>query len=430
MLLILASSALSFLLKQEYGQKIAPTVTNAPPMKGLKVIDLSRVLAGPWVTQTLADLGADVIKIERPGGGDDTRSWGPPFFTTEDGQQLSAYFMSANRGKKSIVVDIASAEGRDLVRALVEEADIFVENFKVGDMEKRGLDYETLSALNPRLIYCSITGFGQTGPYKHRPGYDFMIQAMSGLMSITGEADDKSEDGPQKVGVALADILTGLYSTIAILAAVNERNHSGLGQRIDMALLDVMSASLANQASNFLVSGVVPGRLGNAHPNIVPYQTFTTSDGHIIVATGNDAQYQRLCEVVGRKDLAEDPDFGNNAGRVLHRQRLVSELCREFLTRESGEWLNSLEKVGVPCGPINNIQQMFADPQVQSRKIAIELGGMPLVGNPIKFSRSTMTYEKRPPALGQDTMQILTEELGLDSDQIKKLREMGIVNQE
>lgn len=399
-----------------------------PPISGLKVIDLSRVLAGPWVTQTLADLGADVIKIERPVSGDDTRSWGPPFFTTKDGSKLSAYFMSANRGKKSMVVNIADQQGQDLVKALVGEADVFVENFKVGDMEKRGLDYDSLAALNPRLIYCSITGFGQTGPYRDRPGYDFMIQAMSGLMSITGEPDEKSADGPQKVGVALADILTGLYSTIAILAAVNERHHSGLGQHIDMALLDVMSASLANQASNFLVSGMAPGRLGNAHPNIVPYQTFTTSDGHIVVATGNDAQYVRLCEVVGRKDLAEDPDFDSNAQRVEHRRRLVNELQREFLLQNSAEWLTRLEKGGVPCGPINNIQQMFADPQVQSREIAIDIGGMPLVANPIKYSRSTLNHEKPPPQLGQDTIQILTEELGLDATQIMKLRELGIVS--
>lgn len=399
-----------------------------PPLNGLKVVDLSRVLAGPWVTQTLADLGADVIKIERPGSGDDTRSWGPPFFTTKNGQQVSAYFMSANRGKKSMGVDIATEEGRDLVKALVKEADIFVENFKVGDMKKRGLDYDSLSDLNPRLIYCSITGFGQTGPYKDRPGYDFMIQAMSGLMSITGEPDEKSEDGPQKVGVALADILTGLYSGIAILAAVNERHHSGMGQHIDMALLDVMSASLANQASNFLVSGIAPGRLGNAHPNIVPYQTFSTSDGYIIVATGNDSQYVRLCEIVGRRDLAEDPDFDSNAKRVEHRTRLVDELQREFLVGKTGVWLDRLEKGGVPCGPINNIEQMFADPQVQFRKMAIDVGGMPLVGSPINFSRSTITYEKQPPQLGQDTVAILAEELGLDSDQIFRLRELGIVS--
>ena len=403
-------------------------MTTDPPIKGLKVIDLSRVLAGPWVTQTLADLGADVIKIERPVSGDDTRNWGPPFFTMQDGSKLSAYFMSANRGKKSIVVDIASEQGQELVKALVGDADIFVENFKVGDMEKRGLDFNSLAALNPRLIYCSITGFGQSGPYRDRPGYDFMIQAMSGLMSITGEPDEKSADGPQKVGVALADILTGLYSTIAILAAVNERHHSGLGQHIDMALLDVMSASLANQASNFLVSGMAPGRLGNAHPNIVPYQTFTTSDGHIIVATGNDAQYVRLCEVVGRKDLAQDPEFESNARRVEHRQRLVNELQREFLLQSSTEWLTCLEKGGVPCGPINNIQQMFADPQVQSRKVAIDIGEMPLVANPIKYSRSTLSHEKPPPQLGQDTIQILTEELGLDATQIMKLRQLGIVS--
>jgi crotonobetainyl-CoA:carnitine CoA-transferase CaiB-like acyl-CoA transferase len=277
------------------------------PLAGFKVLDLSRVLAGPWASQTLADLGADVIKIERPRAGDDTRSWGPPWYTNAAGENLSAYFIAANRGKRSVAIDMATAAGQALVRDFARHADILIENFKVGDMARRGLDYASLQPLNPRLIYCSITGFGQSGPYKDRPGYDFMIQGMSGLMSITGEPDAVSTDGPQKVGVALADILTGLYSTIAILAAVQERHNSGLGQCIDMALFDVMAASLANQASNFLVSGVAPERLGNAHPNVVPYQTFATSDGYVIVAVGNDNQFRKLCAAIGRPELGDDP---------------------------------------------------------------------------------------------------------------------------
>jgi formyl-CoA transferase len=397
-------------------------------LDGLKVIDLSRVLAGPWVTQTLADLGADVIKIERPDGGDDTRSWGPPYFEKEDGSQLSAYFMSANRGKKSIAINIASEAGQNLILELVKEADVFVENFKVGDMKKKGLDYETLSSINPGLIYCSITGFGQTGPYKDRPGYDFMIQGMSGLMSITGESDEHPGAGPQKVGVALADILTGLYSTNAILAAVNERHTSGLGQHIDMALLDVMAAALANQASNYLVSGDAPTRIGNAHPNIVPYQTFASSDGHFIVAVGNNSQFSRLCELIDRTDLSKNPDYVDNEQRVKNRQNLVAELEAAFLTRTTVQWLKDLEAAGVPFGPINDIEQMFADEQVKARNVEIDMDGMPLVGNPIKFSRSVIRYDRRPPSLGQDTIQVLADELGLDDEQILKLKELGVVS--
>ncbi len=397
------------------------------PLDGLKVIDLSRVLAGPWVTQTLADLGADVIKIERPDGGDDTRSWGPPWFETESGDKLSAYFMSANRGKRSLAINIASKEGIALVEHLVKNADILVENFKVGDLEKRGLDYASLAELNPRLIYCSITGFGQTGPYKDRPGYDFMIQAMSGLMSITGEADEKSDDGPQKVGVALVDILTGLYSTNAILAAVNERHTSGLGQHIDMSLLDVMAASLANQASNYLVSGDAPARLGNAHPNIVPYQTFAASDGHFIVAVGNDAQFKRLCKVIGREDMALDQKFADNSVRVVNRDILVQALQEAFRGKTTVEWLQALESAAVPCGPINTIDEMFDDPQIKSRGMQIDLQGMPLVANPIRYSRSTIDYRNPPPRLGASTDQVLSTVLGLSEEEISTLRHKGIV---
>ncbi len=403
-------------------------VTNARgPLEGLTVIDLSRVLAGPWVTQTLADLGADVIKVEKPDGGDDTRSWGPPWFETNHGGKLSAYFMSANRGKDSVAINIASDEGITLVKRLIEDADIFVENFKAGDLEKRGLGYESLSRLNPRLIYCSITGFGQTGPYKEKPGYDFMIQAMSGLMSITGEPDAKSDDGPQKVGVALADILTGLYSTNAILAAVNERHSSGLGQHIDMALLDVMAASLANQASNYLVSGDSPLRLGNAHPNIVPYQTFAASDGYFIVAVGNDGQFRRLCEVIGRGDLALDQKFADNSQRVANRVMLVEQLQEAIAGKTAGEWLEALEAASVPCGPINNIGEMFADPQIRSRGMQIDLNGMPLVANPIRYSRSTIDYRKAPPTLGASTNQVLSSVLELTKEDILRLRHEGVI---
>lgn len=397
------------------------------PLHGIRVLDLSRVLAGPWASQTLADLGAEVIKIERPGVGDDTRSWGPPFFEGENGEQLSAYFMCANRGKRSVCIDLGQEEGADLVRELAGNADILIENFKAGDMTRRGLDYTRLAELNPRLIYCSITGFGQSGPYRHRPGYDFMIQGMGGLMSVTGEPDAKSKDGPQKVGVALADVMTGLYSTIAILAALREREQSGQGQYIDMALLDVLTASLANQATNYLVSGVAPERLGNAHPNVVPYQTFATADGFIIVAVGNDNQFLRLCEAIGNPGLGTDKRFLTNALRVEHRTVLGELLQAALVSRSSDDWLARLEQAGVPCGPINTIDRVFADPQVKHRGMQIDLSGMPLVANPIRLSRTPIEYDRPPPRLGVDTDAVLIEQLGLDANEIKLLREKGIV---
>ncbi|MEX2488437.1 MAG: CaiB/BaiF CoA-transferase family protein [Pseudomonadales bacterium] len=395
-------------------------------LENVRVLDLSRVLAGPWASQALADLGADVIKVERPGAGDDTRTWGPPFWEHED-RRLSAYFMSANRGKRSLAIDLSQEKGQELVKELVRHADIVIENFKTGDMAKRGLDYEALSAINPGLIYCSITGFGQTGPYKDRPGYDFMIQAMGGLMSITGEPDEKSSDGPQKAGVALADILTGLYSTIAILAALHERQTSGKGQYIDMALLDVQVAALANQASNYLISGEPPGRLGNAHPNIVPYQSFATHDGYIIVAVGNDTQFERLCEVLARPDLARDPRYQGNDDRVANRDTLAATL--QELLREKGtdEWLEILQNASVPCGPINTIDRVFKDPQVQARNMNIDVDGMPLVANPIRFSRSEISYDHAPPLLGQHTKELLNEVLGLSDAEIAELKEQGII---
>jgi len=402
-------------------------VTDKAPLAGIKVLDLSRVLAGPWASQTLADLGADVIKVERPGVGDDTRSWGPPWHTNAQGEQLSAYFIAANRGKRSVTIDMATTEGQALVRDLAQRSDILIENFKVGDMQRRGLDYGSLQALNPQLIYCSITGFGQTGPYKERPGYDFMIQGMSGLMSITGEPEAKSNDGPQKVGVAVADVLTGLYATIAILAAVQERQRSGLGQSIDMSLFDVMAASLANQASNYLVSGVAPDRLGNSHPNVVPYQTFATLDGYIIVAVGNDSQFRKLCAAIGKPNLGEDPLYLSNALRVAHRESLIVEIQASMVNQSMDQWLEILESAGVPCGPINTIDRLFSDPQTRERGTQLDLEGMPLVANPIKYSRSEINYGIKPPELGVDTDRILESALGLDQAAIEALRAQGIV---
>lgn len=405
-------------LRRLFTQKYAMTALN-----GIKVLDLSRVLAGPWITQTMADLGARVIKVERPEVGDDTRTWGPPFFETDQGAALSAYFMSANRGKDSICIDLTTDKGCELVKQMAAEADVLVENFKSGDLKRRGLDYESLSAANPRLIYCSVTGFGQSGPYRDRPGYDFMIQAMGGLMSITGEPDQH----PQKVGVALADVMTGLYGTIAVLAALEERHQSGQGQYIDMALLDVLTASLANQASNYRVSGQAPVRLGNAHPNVVPYQTFETSDGYFVLAVGNDRQFQVLCRVLGRDDLASAPEYQSNADRVVHRETLAEQLAVEFRVQSTDYWLTELGKAGVPAGPINDIGQLFEDEHVRHRQMAIEVDGMPLVANPIKYSRSQMTYDKPPPALGADTQRVLSD-MGLDESAINELINQGIVS--
>ncbi|MDG1443660.1 MAG: CaiB/BaiF CoA-transferase family protein [Pseudomonadales bacterium] len=400
-------------------------MSDKPALQGKLVLDLSRVLAGPWASQTLADLGATVIKIERPGKGDDTRGFGPPFFQNADGDDISAYFMSANRGKQSVCIDISQPQGADLVRQLAAKADIVIENFKVGDLAKRGLDYDTLAAINPRLIYCSITGFGQTGPYQHRPGYDFMIQGMTGLMSITGDPTDAS--GPQKVGVALADILTGLYSTIAILAAIEERNQSGIGQHIDMSLLDVVTACLANQASNYLVSDAVPERMGNAHPNIVPYQTFETQDAHIIIAVGNDSQFGQLCACLDLVQLSADSRFTTNADRVENREVLVPLLQAAFSVKSMDEWLHALEEAGVPCGPINTIDRVFEDAQVKARGIEMTMDGMPLVSNPIKYSRTPLDYRLAPPVLGKNTTEVLTDTLQLDAATIDALLQSKVI---
>ncbi len=406
----------------------------AGPLGHVRVLELSRVLAGPWAAQTLADLGASVIKVEKPGAGDDTRTYAPPYAATSDGAQSteSAYFLSTNRGKRSVTIDFFHPEGQKLVQALAAKSAVVIENFKVDGLAKYGLDYASLHALNPGLVYCSITGFGQTGPYRHRPGYDFMIQGIGGLMSITGEPDQRPGGGPVKVGVAVADVFTGLYATIAILGALAHRDRTGVGQHIDLALLDTQVAVLANQAMNYLVTGVAPQRLGNAHPNIVPYQTFGASDGHIIVAVGNENQYARLCEVIGRADLSSDERFATNASRVNHRDELIAILQDIFATRTMRQWLDALERVGVPCGPINTIADVFADPQVQARGLRLDLphpaiGSVPSVANPIKYSATPIAYRSAPPMLGADTDEILRDMLGLAPMEIARLRKAGIV---
>jgi crotonobetainyl-CoA:carnitine CoA-transferase CaiB-like acyl-CoA transferase len=406
----------------------------AGPLEHIRVLELSRVLAGPWAAQTLADLGAGVIKVEKPGGGDDTRTYAPPYAATSDGGQSSesAYFLSTNRGKRSVTIDFIHPEGQRLVQALTAKSDVVIENFKVGGLAKYGLDYPSLKPLNPGLVYCSITGFGQTGPYRHRPGYDFMIQGIGGLMSITGEPDQHPGGGPMKVGVAVADVFTGLYATIAILGALSHRDRTGTGQHIDLALLDTQVAVLANQAMNYLVTGVAPQRLGNAHPNIVPYQVFAASDGHIIVAVGNENQYARLCEVIGRPDLVSDERFATNAARVNNRDDLIAALREIFLSRTMRQWLDALEGAGVPCGPINTIADVFADPQVQARGMRLDLphpalGSVPSVANPIKYSATPLCYRSAPPMLGADTDEILRNILGIAPAEIARMRKAGIV---
>ncbi|MBV6305677.1 CoA transferase [Candidimonas humi] len=397
------------------------------PLTGIRVLDLSRVLAGPWCTQNLADLGAEVIKVERPGTGDDTRAWGPPYVKDQQGQDTTeaAYYASANRNKLSVAVDIASERGADLVRALVRQSDILVENFKVGGLRKYGLDYDSVKELNPALIYCSITGFGQTGPYASRPGYDFLMQGMGGLMSITGERDDLPGGGPQKAGVAVADLMTGMYSTVAILAALHERSRSGLGQHIDMALLDCQVAMLANQNLNFMTSGKAPRRAGNAHQNLVPYQVFAASDGHLIVAVGNDSQFRAYCKVIERPDLAQDERFRTNPGRVVNRDELIPILSEIMKTRARDHWLAELERAGVPGGPINTIDQVYQDPQVQARGMKMSLphgsaGQAPVGASPMRLSGSPVTYRHAAPLLGEHTAQVLRERLGMSEDEIRE----------
>jgi formyl-CoA transferase len=408
--------------------------TGDSALRDLRVLDLSRVLAGPWCTQNLADLGADVIKVERPGSGDDTRHWGPPFLKDGAGNETSeaAYYLAANRGKRSITLDIAAAEGQAIVRKLAAVSDVLVENYKVGQLAKYGLDYESLQRINPRLIYCSITGFGQDGPYKDRAGYDFIIQGMGGFMSITGERDDLPGGGPQKAGVAVSDLMTGMYATVAILAAVVQRARTGVGQRIDMALLDTLVSMLANMNTNYLTTGNAPGRAGNAHANIVPYQVFAASDGHVIVAVGNDGQYAKFCEVAGRNDLALDPRFARNADRVRNRAVLIPLLEQVVRQHPVGFWATRLEQAGVPCGPINSIAQALSDPQIVARGLKVDLphplaGSVSLVGTPMRMSASPPALERAPPTLGQHTDEVLRELAGVDAATLAALRARRIV---
>lgn len=388
-------------------------------LSGLRVLDLSRVLAGPWAGQMLADLGADVVKIERPGSGDDTRAWGPPYLRDANGRDTSeaAYFLCANRNKRSLAIDFTEAEGQATVRELVATADVLIENFKVGGLAAYGLDYASLSAINPRLIYCSITGFGQDGPYAQRAGYDFMIQALGGMMSVTGRADGEPGAGPVKVGVAVTDILTGLYASNAILAAVVEREHSGLGQHIDLSLLDVQVACLANQSLNYLTTGTPPTRMGNAHPNIVPYQDFPSADGDFILTVGNDSQFRRFCAVAEHPEWADDPRFATNAQRVSHRNLLIPMIRQVTVFRSTKQWMADLEAAGVPCGPINDLAQVFADPQVIARGLKVRMahplaGAVDLVANPIRLSRTPVHYRTAPPLLGEHAAEILLDWLG------------------
>jgi len=406
----------------------------AGPLQGIVVVDLSRILAGPWATQVLADFGAEVIKVEHPLGGDDTRRWGPPYLKDEAGLDTteSAYYLSANRGKRSVAIDLATAEGQSLVRRLATQADVLVENFKVGGLARYGLAYDDLAPLNPRLVYLSISAFGQDGPAAAEPGYDAMIQGMGGLMSITGVPDGEAGAGPQKVGVAVADLMCGMYAVAAVLAALNERRDSGRGQFIDLSLLDTQVAWLANQNLNYLVSGEAPGRRGTAHPNIVPYQAFRTSDGFLMLAVGNDAQFARFCAMAGVAELAADPRFVTNQDRVAHRGELVPRLEGIMLTRNSAAWLADLRNAQVPCGPINDLAQVFAEPQVRHRQLRLDLphplsGSVPGVRSPVLFSRTSLQYDRPPPPLGADTDEVLRQRLGLDSTALAALRSRGVV---
>jgi crotonobetainyl-CoA:carnitine CoA-transferase CaiB-like acyl-CoA transferase len=384
----------------------------AGPLSGTVVLDLTRILAGPWCTQMLGDFGADVIKIERPGIGDDTRSWGPPWMASEQEPPVATYFASANRNKRSVAADIATAQGQEVVRALAAQADVLVENFKVGDLARYGLDFETLKAVNPRLIYCSITGYGQTGPYAHKPGYDFVFQGEAGLMSVTGERDALPGGGPQKVGVAVSDLVTGLYACSAVLAALAYRSRTGMGQAIDLSLFDCTLALGANLAFNHVVAGSVPVRYGNAHPVMVPYQVFKTADGHVIVAAGNDSQWQRFCRAIERPDLAADPRYATGPGRIIHRTVLIPDLERTFLTKASAFWLERMEGQDVPHGRINSYQEAFQHPQASHRGMRLEsvgLDGVRVAGvaNPAKFSASPVSYRRAAPGLGQHTAEVL-----------------------
>ena len=404
------------------------------PLSHIRVLELSRILAGPWAAQNLADLGAEVIKIERPGAGDDTRQWGPPFLKDPDGNETpeSAYFLSANRGKKSVTVDLANPRGRDLARDLAAQSDVVIENFRVGGAAKLGLGHDDLRAANPGLIYCSITGFGQTGPYKDRGGYDYIIQAMGGLMSITGERDDLPGGGPQKVGLAVTDLFTGMYATVAITSALVHRERGGEGQYIDMALLDCSAAMMSMMATNYFASGNVPKRMGHAHPNVVPYQLFPTTDGHVVVAIGNDTQFARYCEAIGRAELATDPRFVDNRQRVANRDAMVAILEEAMAGRSSAEWLERLAEAMVPSGPVNTIDQVFDDPQIKHRGMKVELphavaGTVAQPGSPMRLSATPVEYTRAAPILGEHTDAVLSGLLGLSGDAVAALRADGVI---
>ncbi len=403
------------------------------PLDPIRVLDLTRVLAGPWATQNLADLGAEVIKVERPGSGDETRTWGPPWLRDADGRETgeAAYYLSVNRGKKSVTIDFSKPAGQTLVRALAARSDVLVENYKVGDLARHGLGYADLRDANPRLVYCSITGFGQSGPYVDRPGYDFVFQGLGGLMSITGERDDRG-GGPQKVGIAVSDVLGGMYASLAITAALAWRERSGAGQWIDLSLLDTLVAFTANQSLNYWCSGTVPKRHGNAHANLVPYQVFTAADAPMVLAIGNDGQFAEFCRIAGRPELAEDPRFRTNPDRVRNREALVPLVESIVRSRASGEWIAALTAAGVPCGPINDLRQVFEDPQVLHRGLRVDIphpAGVPCptLASPIRFSATPIEYDTPPPLLGQHTREVLAGVLGLGDQEIDALAADGVI---
>jgi crotonobetainyl-CoA:carnitine CoA-transferase CaiB-like acyl-CoA transferase len=406
----------------------------AGPLQGIRVLDLSRILAGPWCTQLLADLGAEVIKIERPGAGDDTRHWGPPWLRDGEGRETreSAYYLSTNRGKQSVTLDISRPEGRAIVERLAAQSDVFIENFKTGDLARKGLGYAQIRAINPRIIYCSITGFGQTGPRAQQAGYDYLVQGMGGLMSITGIPDGQPGAGPLRVGVAVGDLSTGLYATIGILAALNHRHTSGEGQYIDLALLDTVVSMMANQGQNYFVGGAVPERTGAEHPNLAPYRTFATSDGHIIIAVGNDGQYRKLCEVLGVPAIANDARFVTNADRVRNRRALAELIEARTVNWPMAKLVDALSAVDVPSGPINSLDQVFADPQVKHRELQVSLphpssGTVVGIRNPLRFSATPSRYEQAPPVLGEHTDAVLARVAGLSPDEIAGLRASKVV---
>jgi crotonobetainyl-CoA:carnitine CoA-transferase CaiB-like acyl-CoA transferase len=404
------------------------------PLSHIRVLDLSRVLAGPWASQNLADLGAEVLKIERPGSGDDTRSWGPPFLKDKDSAETreSAYFLSVNRGKKSVTLDIAKPQGQRIARALAAKCDVLLENYKVGGLAKYGLAYEDLRKINPRIVYCSITGFGQSGPSAHRPGYDFIFQGMGGLMSITGERDGEPGGGPQKVGIAVTDVLAGMYASLAITAAIAHRERTGVGQYIDLALFDAVVAFGANQILNYFTSGKIPGRYGNAHANVVPYEVFATADGHLILAVGNDSQFASFCKVAGRPELAADSRYATMPARIRNRGELIPLLREVMKLRVSKDWIERLEAANVPCGPINNYQEVFEDPQVRHRRLKVEIphpAGVPCptVASPMRFSETPVEYNLPPPLLGQHTREVLGDLLGMRREELDQLAAMKII---